>query len=34
MITIPMNYTSLGGTYEILTGAQKEQKSLVKTHFG
>lgn len=23
MITIPMNYTSLGGTYEILTGAQK-----------
>lgn len=23
MLTIPMNYTSLGGTYEILTGAQK-----------
>src|SRR5699024_11889402 len=23
MITIPMNYTSLGGTYVILTGAQK-----------
>ena len=23
MITIPMNYTALGGTYEILTGAQK-----------
>ena len=23
MITIPMNYTPLGGTYEILTGAQK-----------
>lgn len=23
MITIPMNYTSLGGTYTILTGAQK-----------
>lgn len=26
MITIPMNYTSLGGTYEILTGAQKGTK--------
>lgn len=23
MLTIPMNYTSLGGTYEFLTGAQK-----------
>ena len=23
MLTIPMNYTSLGGTYEILTGAQQ-----------
>lgn len=22
MLTIPMNYTQLGGTYEILTGAQ------------
>lgn len=23
MLTIPMNYTALGGTYEVLTGAQK-----------
>ena len=23
MLTIPMNYTSLGGTYEFLTGAQQ-----------
>lgn len=26
MLTIPMNYTSLGGTYEILTGAQAGQQ--------
>ena len=23
MLTIPMNYTALGGTYEVLTGAAK-----------
>ena len=23
MLTIPMNYTALGGTYDILTGAAK-----------
>lgn len=26
MLTIPMNYTSLGGTYEIMTGAQAGQE--------
>lgn len=26
MLTIPMNYTSLGGTYEIMTGAQAGQQ--------
>ena len=34
MLTIPMNYTALGGTYDVLTGAAKELKYLVKIHFG
>ena len=25
MLTIPMNYTALGGTYEVLTGAAKRE---------
>ena len=28
MLTIPMNYTSLGGTYEFLTGAQQGETSI------
>ena len=34
MLTIPMNYTSLGGTYDILTGAQAGTQYLDKIHFG
>lgn len=28
MLTIPINYTQLGGTYEVLTGAAKGTKVL------
>ena len=28
MLTIPMNYTALGGTYEVLTGAAKGTQAI------
>lgn len=34
MLTIPMNYTALGGTYEVMTGAAAGTKYLVKTLCG
>ncbi|GAL27214.1 hypothetical protein JCM19239_5561 [Vibrio variabilis] len=33
-LTIPMNYTELGGTYELLTGTNAAQVFMVKTHYG
>ena len=34
MLTIPMNYTALGGTYDVILVQQKVLKYLVKIHFG
>ena len=34
MLTIPINYTQLGGTYHILTGIDQGKMYLVKIHFG